>query len=195
MSRTIHQQSKLRSVGRRSSGVAVPAGVSSIQPTSHRAQPDRPAMSDRPGWVRATRICVKLRHHQILHSVPAPFFHSVSAITHPGAPRRLSKSGISPGDEVMRHKGCRGALSSSATYPSGFFIISRIRLLTSSRRVTAGQPGKPVPRGAVAFRYPGADRSFLSGRMPCMQICKAAHALLKSRSRNHSPILSFHYER
>ena len=75
MSRHIYQkESILVSVGPRSAGVAVSAGVSPIYNIHQAHHLNRPAMLLHPGRVRGSQICVKLRHYRILHSGPAPLF-------------------------------------------------------------------------------------------------------------------------
>lgn len=71
------------SVSRRPTGPGVVvsfAGVSSIHNFHQAHHLNRPVMQQHPGRVRATRICVNLRHYRFLHSVPAPVFYSGTAL-------------------------------------------------------------------------------------------------------------------
>ena len=80
------------------------------------------------------KICVKLRHYKILHSVPAPVFS-------PNAPRYKLKFGVVPNVGFSRCIGSRGALFSPATFPSGVFIASEV---TPSCKPTAGRASRLI---------------------------------------------------
>ena len=117
-----------------SAGLAVPvAGVSPISIYFHQAHLCNSVMLRHPARVRATRICVNLRHYY-LQRVPAPVFS-------PNAPRYKLKFGVVPNVGFSRCIGSRGALFSPATFPSGVFIASEV---TPSCKPTAGRASRLI---------------------------------------------------
>lgn len=143
MSRHIYQkESILVSVGSWSAGAAVSAGVSPIYNIHQAHHLNRPVMQQHPGRARATHFCMELRHYKILHSVPAPVFS-------PSAPRYKLKFGVVPNVGFSRHIRSRGALFSPATFPSGVFIATRIKLVIPSCKDTAGRASRLIRRNSV----------------------------------------------
>lgn len=116
MSRQINQKKAFLALGGllRSTGLAVPvAGVSSISNYIPQAHLYHSEMLRHPGRVRMTHFCMKLRHYQILHSVPASFFTN-------GRPTGSDHSrGVTGGNFMTQNEtNNKAALSVSADFSS-----------------------------------------------------------------------------
>ena len=67
----------------------------------------------------------------------------------PSASRYKLQFGVGPNVGFSRHIGSRGALFSPATFPSGVFIATRIKLVIPSRKPTAGRASRLIRRNSV----------------------------------------------
>lgn len=77
--------------------------------------------------------------------------HSVSAdFLFPSASRYISKFGVVPNVGFSRRIDSRSALYSPATFPSGVLIFTRIKLVISSRKPTAGRASRLIRYNSVA---------------------------------------------